>query len=58
MLGDLSEAFAIPRYVDLFLQTFGSDRGLRFLEVGAGNGEVPRRLQELAPPCVGGYFVS
>lgn len=58
LLGDLSEAFAIPRYVDLFLQTFGSDRGLRFLEVGAGNGEVSRRLQELAPPCVGGYFVS
>jgi|TARA_B100001964_G_C14162464_1_gene567430 SAM-dependent methyltransferase len=58
LLGDLSEAYAIPRYVEIFLQTFGGDRGLRFLEVGAGNGEVPRCLQELAPPCVGEYVVS
>lgn len=58
LLGDLSEAFAIPRYVELFLQVFGHDRNLRFLEVGAGNGEVPRRVHELAPPCLGGYVVS
>ena len=58
LLGDLSEAFAIPRYVELFLQTFGQDRELRFLEVGAGNGEVPRRVQELQPLCLGEYVVS
>lgn len=58
LLGDLSEAFAIPRYVELFLQTFGGSRGLSFLEVGAGNGEVPRRVAALAPGCVERYVVS
>jgi SAM-dependent methyltransferase len=58
LLGDLSEAFAIPRYVEIFLRNFGQERGLRFLEVGAGNGEVPQQVQELSPPCVGEYVVS
>ena len=58
LLGDLSEAFAIPRYVELFLQNFGQERSLRFLEVGAGNGEVPRQVRALAPPCLGEYVVS
>lgn len=58
LLGDLSEAFAIPRYVELFLKTFGTRKGLRILEVGAGNGEVPRRLKELTPDCIEDYAVS
>jgi SAM-dependent methyltransferase len=56
LLGDLSQAFAIPRYVKLFLEHYGSDRGLRILEVGAGNGEVPRLVRD--EPCVGQYVVS
>ncbi|MEE2657482.1 MAG: methyltransferase domain-containing protein [Candidatus Latescibacterota bacterium] len=58
LLGDLSTAFAIPRYVDLFFETFGEDRALTFLEVGAGNGEVPRRVLDRDPECVSRYTTS
>ena len=50
LLGDLSGHYAIPRYVELFLDTFGAERSLRFLELGAGNGEVPLQIRDLAPP--------
>jgi len=58
LLGDLSTQFAIPRYVELFLETFGDGAGYRFLELGAGNGEVPLRLKEIETSCVGKYWTS
>ena len=58
LLGDLSGHYAIPRYVELFLDTFGAERSLRFLELGAGNGEVPLQIRDLAPPCVDRYWVT
>ena len=58
LLGDLSTQYAIPRYVQLFMDTFGESEGLRLLEVGAGNGEVPLQIRDLAPACVGRYWVT
>ncbi len=58
LLGDLSAQYAIPRYVQLFMDTFGESDGLRLLEVGAGNGEVPLQIRDLAPACVGRYWVT
>ena len=58
LLGELSTRFAIPRYVDLFLETFADSPGCRFLELGAGNGEVPLRLKEIETDCIGQYWTS
>jgi SAM-dependent methyltransferase len=58
LLGDLSAQYAIPRYVELFMDTFGADQGCRFLELGAGNGEVPLEIRDLAPACVDRYWVT
>jgi SAM-dependent methyltransferase len=58
LLGDLSAQYAIPRYVRLFLDTFSEFEHGRFLELGAGNGEVPLQIQQLNPPCVGRYLVT
>lgn len=39
LIGDISDAFVLPRYVRLFYDTFGQGRDQDFVEVGAGNGE-------------------
>ena len=58
LLGDLSAQYAIPRYVRLFMDTFGECEDWHFLEVGAGNGEVPLQIRDLDPTCVGRYWVT
>lgn len=39
LVGEISDAFVLPRYVKLFFDTFGERRAASFLEVGAGNGD-------------------
>jgi len=58
LLGELSAHYAIPRYVELFMDTFGADENLHFLELGAGNGEVPLQIRDLAPACIDRYWVT
>ena len=39
LVGEISDAFILPRYVKLFFDTWGELRNARFLELGAGNGD-------------------
>jgi len=39
LVGEISDAFILPRYVRLFYDTFGRGRAMDFVEVGSGNGE-------------------
>ena len=58
LLGDLASRFAVPRCTELFLDAFGEDRQLDFLEVGAGNGEVPVHIMQSRPECIRSYSSS
>ncbi len=44
LVGDISDAFIIPRYVRLFYETFAGGRDLDFCEVGSGNGDISRAI--------------
>src|SRR5215212_3992813 len=44
LIGQISDAFVIPRYVRLFYDTFGPARGLTFCEIGSGNGDMSRAI--------------
>jgi len=39
LVGEISDAFILPRYVRLFYETFGQGRDQDFVEIGSGNGE-------------------
>lgn len=39
LVGEISDAFILPRYVRLFYETFGAKKNQNFIEVGSGNGE-------------------
>ena len=40
LIGEISDAFVVPRYVKLFYDTFGAGREQEFLEVGSGQGDL------------------
>ena len=40
LIGEISDAFVVPRYVKLFYDTFGSGRDQDFFEVGSGQGDL------------------
>src|SRR5437588_8262317 len=44
LIGEISDAFVLPRYVRLFYDTFGHAEAQDFLEIGAGNGENSRAI--------------
>jgi len=46
LVGEISDAFILPRYVKLFFDTWGDLRNARFLELGAGNGDNSRAILE------------
>lgn len=48
LLGELSGRFALPRCAELFYATFADWADCRFLELGAGNGEVSLRIKALS----------
>jgi SAM-dependent methyltransferase len=39
LIGEISDAFVLPRYVRLFYDTFGAGKDQDFAEIGSGNGE-------------------
>lgn len=39
LIGEISDAFVLPRYVRLFYDTFGAGKDQDFVEIGSGNGE-------------------
>jgi hypothetical protein len=44
IIGDINEAFVVPRYVELFYSYFGRDSALNVIELGAGTGELSSRI--------------
>jgi SAM-dependent methyltransferase len=58
LIGDISDAFVIPRYVKLFYDTFGSGKDQHFLEVGSGNGDMSRAILAANRGQIGRYVVS
>jgi len=44
LVGEISDAFVIPRYVRLFYDTFGPARQFDFCEIGSGNGDMCRAI--------------
>ena len=58
LLGSLSTQFAIPRCAELFFETFGDCTGCRFLELGAGNGEIPLLINRNSADCVEEYWTA
>ena len=40
LIGEISDAFVVPRYVKLFYDTFGAGRDQEFFEVGSGQGDL------------------
>jgi SAM-dependent methyltransferase len=44
LIGEISDAFVLPRYVRLFYDTFGHAKDQDFVELGAGNGENSKAI--------------
>jgi SAM-dependent methyltransferase len=44
LIGEINEAFVVPRYVKVFYDTFGTRKNQAFLEVGSGNGDLSRAI--------------
>jgi len=40
IVGNISDAFVVPRYVSLFYSYFGKDKDLQVIEIGSGQGDL------------------
>lgn len=58
LIGDISDAFVVPRYVKLFYDTFGNKSGQSFFEVGSGNGDMSIAIQKANTGQIARYVVS
>lgn len=58
IVGEISELFIIPRYVEFFKSKFGSDHGLSFFEIGAGNGDISSALLQANRGEIAHYTAS
>ena len=58
LIGDINEAFVVPRYVKLFYDTFGHMRNASFFEVGSGNGDLSKAILAADTGQIGRYVVS
>jgi ubiquinone/menaquinone biosynthesis C-methylase UbiE len=58
LVGDISDAFIIPRYVRLFYQTFGHDKQLDLCEIGSGNGDTSAAILSANKSQIRRYVTS
>jgi len=58
IVGDINEAFVVPRYVRLFYETFVDARNWTFLEVGSGTGELSQAVLEHNRGQISRYVTS
>ena len=58
MVGEINEAFVVPRYVKLFYDTYGDLTRSSFLEVGAGNGDLSLAILAESRGEIGRYVTS
>jgi hypothetical protein len=58
LIGEISDVFVVPRYVKLFYDNFGSMQNASFVEIGSGNGDLPRAILNCNKGQIGRYIVS
>ena len=58
LIGEINDIFVVPRYVKLFYDTFGDRKSQSFLEVGSGNGDLPRAILTANHGEIASYVVS
>jgi hypothetical protein len=58
IIGDINEAFVVPRYVRLFYDTFGRGRDQSFFEIGSGMGDLSRAVLAANRGPIGRYVTS
>jgi SAM-dependent methyltransferase len=58
LIGDISDAFVVPRYVKLFYDTFGAGQAQDFFEVGSGNGDMSVAILKENRGQIRRYIVS
>jgi SAM-dependent methyltransferase len=58
LIGDINEAFVVPRYVRLFYDTFGDGLGQSFFEIGSGMGDLSKAVLAGNRGAVGHYVTS
>lgn len=59
LIGDISTAYVMPRYVELFKQFLeGDGRPKSFLELGSGNGEMAELIASHEFAFIDSYYVS
>jgi hypothetical protein len=58
IIGDINEAFVVPRYVRLFYDTFGGGRNQSYFEIGSGMGDLSRAVLAANQGAIGKYVTS
>lgn len=58
IVGEISDAFIVPRYVELFYGHFGRDKQASFFEIGSGNGDMSQAVLAANQGQIGTYQVS
>lgn len=58
IVGEISDLFIVPRYVQLFYATFGTCQKASFLEIGSGNGDMSRAILAANRGPIGRYTTS
>lgn len=58
IIGDINEAFVVPRYVSLFYNYFGKDQGLNIIELGSGQGDLSSAIVQANKGQIGKWTGS
>lgn len=58
IVGEISDAFIVPRYVRFFYEHFGQDKDASFFEIGSGNGDMSLAMLAANKGQIGDYQVS
>src|SRR6478735_2026946 len=58
IVGEISDAFIVPRYVRFFYGHFGHDKAASFFEIGSGNGDMTKAMLAANQGQIGRYVVS
>jgi len=58
LIGGISDAFVVPRYVRLFHETFADAKQWDFCEIGSGNGDLPKAILASDSGTIRSYVTS
>lgn len=58
IVGEISDVFIVPRYVEFFYSHFGQDKSASFFEIGSGNGDMSKAMLAANQGQIGRYVVS